>query len=224
MKNSKGKIVVALLVLTMTIVSAVSFAACGDETVDYASMNYGDYYSMYANEPAPDGTEGYWDYWDTKPVKYQFVNGDGSNNHGFAPYFPTLLNLFEDGTLKAWQRCTLIGSMFDPLTGETEAETEFYSENKILELFYGFWTEDSGTVTINVQNSFDYSIEGDSIQYKSYTFSTTPTDGKISFYFDATEKGQLIATNMICDTTYSGTIQYENFADFVAGNKVSLES
>lgn len=222
----KNKVIRPLAIGLLLASAGFSVAACsgGGGGTNYADMNYNDYYHLYDNEQAPEGTEGYWDYWETKKVTYQFANTTGSLNHSFAPYFPTLINLYEDGTIKAWERCIFIGSMFDALEGQTEEESAFYAENGVLELFFGYWELADGTVTLYVQNSCDYTLEGDNIQYKSYQFSTTPdANGIISFYFDATEKGQLIAQNQACDTNYEGNIQYASFVDFRNGKKVGAE-
>lgn len=217
--------------LSLVVAGVVCLASgCGSSssTIDWSSMNYYDYYTLYANETAPEGTEGYWDYWETKTVAYQFVTTTHNDNHNFAAYFPMLLNLYEDGSVKGWQRCILT-TMFNMLEGQTEEETEFYSASgcKVIELFFGYWEKDDSTneITLYVQNSFDYSVDGDSIQYKSYTIDLTPDeDGIISFFFHTTEKGQLISSYMTCDTTYEGNVKYSSILNYANGITVDAET
>jgi hypothetical protein len=188
--------------------------------VEWAKMNYPDYDKLYADEVAPEGTEGYWDYWETKTVTYQFINDKtGTENHGFANYFPFLLNLYEDGSIKAWERCIFIPSMFDKMEGATEEQNTYNTTYKLLELYYGYWEQSGTTVTIHVQNSVDYDVDGDSIVYTDYTFSTTPSDANtISFYINATEKGQAIKSLVTCDLNYVNTVRYTSYANFATSN------
>lgn len=200
--------------LSLIFVGSVCLACgCGgsgdsSSSIDWSSMNYGDYHSLYANEAAPEGTEGYWDYWDTKTIEYQFVATTDTN-------FPTLLNLYEDGSAKAW----MCGSMLETLSGATTEESKFYSDNKVIELFYGYWVEDDSAnqIALRVQNAFDYTLEGAGIQYELYTIDLTPdSDGVISFSLVTDKGGQYITVDMECDTTYEGTIQYSSFVNFAS--------
>ncbi len=201
---------------------ATSSEASTEKT--WADMNYGDYDSMYDDQAAPEGTEGYWDYWETKSVQWQFINDKtGAENHGFANYFPTLLNLYQDGSIKAWQRTFLIPSMFDSLEDEDEARNTYNNTYKIVELWYGYWEQAGTNVTIHIQSSFDYGVEGADTKYSSYSFNSTPNaEGKISFYINVTEKGQAIKSYMTCDTNYTGTIQYTSYVNFATGVKEAL--
>lgn len=193
---------------------------------NWEKMNYNDYDTLYVEEQAPAGTEGYWDYWETKKVSYQFINDrSGAENHGFANYFPTLLNLYEDGSIKGWERCIFIPSMFDPMVGSTGSEEQntYNDTYKLLELFYGYWAKSGNTLTINVQSSVDYDSDGANVQYTQYTCDTTPNSEtkKFSFYFNCTEKGQAIKSLFSCDTSFEGTIQYTSYANFALGHNVN---
>lgn len=214
-------------ILASVVVGCVCvFAGCGEEKgVDWSKMKYPDYVSLYAEETAPEGTEGYWDYWETKPIAWQFKNEKHAENHGFANFFPTLMNFYEDGSVKAWQRCTLIPSMFDYMPGDTEAQDAYNKEYKLLELFFGYWALDktANTMKLYAQGSADYASDGAEIQYAEYEFSMTPTDGKISFFFNVTEKGQAIRSYMSCDTAFEGTVQYSSYANFAQGITVDKE-
>ena len=205
--------------------SNVSSSNAGKKS--WAERIYPEYDSLYVNEEAPAGTEGYYDYWETKKVTYQFVNDKtGVENHGFANYFPTLLNLYEDGSVKGWERCILIPNRFDSRVGSTgtEAQDEYNSTYKLLELFYGYWTIDSSNkVTLNVQSSVDYDSDLENVKYTTYEFNAVPdaTTKKFSFYFNCTEKGQAIKSYFTCDTSFEGTIQYTSYAKFALGQNVN---
>jgi hypothetical protein len=195
------------------------------EKTTWSQMSYPDYDTLYAEEAAPEGTEGYWDYWETKTVSYQFINDrTGAENHGFANYFPFLLNLYADGSIKGWERCIFIPSMFDKMEGKTAEQNEYNTNYKLLELYYGYWEQSGSTVTIHVQNSVDYDVDGDAIVYSDYTFSTTPSDANtISFYINATEKGQAIKSLVTCNLNYVNTVQYTTYANFATSNKDGVE-
>ena len=213
--------------------SALLLASCGTPssssesgTKSWDKMGYNDYDVLYVDKTAPEGTEGYWDYWETKTVSYQFVNDrSGAQNHGFANYFPTLLNLYEDGSIKGWERCIFIPSMFDPMVGSTgtDAQNEYNSTYKLLELFYGYWTKEGTKLTINVISSVDYDSEGNEANYTSYTCDATPDSEtkKFSFYFNCTEKGQAIKSLFSCDTSFTNTVQYSSYANFALGRNVN---
>lgn len=221
--------------LMLGLVSMVMISGCGAKTntsssstiqKKWADMIYPDYDNLYVNEAKPEGSEGYFDFWETKKVSYQFINDKtGSENHGFANYFPTLLNLYEDGSVKGWERCIFIPNMFDPMVGSTgsDEQNEYNSTYKLLELFYGYWTISGDTITLNVQSSVDYDSDVNAVQYTTYEFNATPdaTTKKFSFYFNCTEKGQAIKSYFTCDTSFEGTIQYSSYANFALGHNVN---
>ena len=217
-----------LALSSLMVLNGCNQSGSNDNTIDWKKMNYNDYDVLYVNEEKPAGYEGYYDYWETKPIKYQFVNDKtGAENHGFANFFPTLMNIYEDGSIKAWEKGSFIPNMFDPMVGSTgtEEQNKYNSDYKLLELFYGYWTIEDNNMTINVQSSVDYDSDGANVQYTSYTFSLTPNNEtkKISFYFNCTEKGQAIKSLFSCDTTFKGTIQYSSYANFSQGKNVNSE-
>ncbi|MBR1814864.1 MAG: hypothetical protein IJ773_13805 [Lachnospiraceae bacterium] len=246
----KGKLLAGLMALVLGI---SSLAGCGDgnssevqeqtDQKEWADMIYPEYHSLYADMeiPAdhvnyhtlflkegetldPEATD-YYDYWAEKPVAYQFVSYPADDhNNGLANYFAYVMNLYEDGSIKGWLGTFLIPSMFDYLAGETPEEDEFNSKTKVVELYYGYWEEADGELTIYVQNSFDYSADGDMIQYKKYTVSTEPvayTDSLtnvIQFFFNITEKGQSLNTSVVCNLDYENTVQYSSYAYLASGS------
>ena len=208
--------------LMLALVGSLLVTGCGkkidsnvsssqDGKKSWAERIYPDYDSLYVNEQAPAGSEGYYDYWETKKVTYQFVNDKtGAENHGFANYFPTLLNLYEDGSVKGWERCIFIPNRFDPMVGSTgsDDQNEYNSTYKLLELFYGYWTiDEANKVTLNVQSSVDYDSDRENVKYTTYEFDAVPDPEtkKFSFYF----------------TSFEGTIQYTSYAKFALGQNVN---
>lgn len=186
-------------------------------------MIYSDYDTLYAEETAPEGMEGYWDYWETKPVSYQFTsdhsNPKATDDHSFAAYFSLLLNLYEDGSVKGWQRTFLIGSMFYAKEDEDPERAAYNEQYKLLYLYYGYWEKDGTNITLYIQNSVDYASDGENIQYKKYEFSIEPNadDGLASFYFNQSENGVAIRSYISCHFDYEDTVRYTSFASFASG-------
>lgn len=214
------------------------------DKTDWSKMIYPEYHSLYADMEIPENhvnyntlfldengairepdAPTYYDHWAEKTVKYQFVSYAGdSHNNELANFFAYVMNLYEDGSIKGWLGTMLVPGMFDYLPGETEAEDAYNKTVKLVELYYGYWEEKDGELKIYVQNSFDYSTDGDSIQYKEYTVSTTPvkyTDeltNVLQFFFNITEKGQSLNTSMVCNLDYENTIQYSSYAYLASGS------
>lgn len=211
----------AVFSLLLAGIFGILTACDGGKATAWADMIYPDYDTLYVDEVAPEGTEGYWDYWETKPIKYQFTsdhsNPKATDDHSFASYFSLLMNLYEDGSVKAWQYCSLSGSMFYPMEGSTGTaeQNEYNSTYKLLVLYYGYWEGDETNVTLYVQNSVDYGSDGANIQYTEYEFSLMPdSDNLASFYFNQTENGVAIRSYISCNFNYVGTVKHKSYANF----------
>lgn len=182
---------ISVLVLSLGLVCALT--ACGGEDdantddLDYTTATYAQLKEVK---------------WDTKTVKYQYLN---DRFEGYGSSWPVCLNLYEDGTAASWQ-ATVTGFHV----------THWAIQNKyVIWDFYGTWeTNTDGAITLKMKGE-GYDVVSDfgtttSPESLTYTLMLEEGKGQILDYACIASVGVDIKGAVVND----GTVHYSTFEAF----------
>ncbi len=188
------KFMLPVLALMLSLLFAFGFTACS-ESIDYTTATYSELKEVD------------WDS-DKKVVKYQFLN---DTIEGYGAYWPVCLNLYEDGSAAAWQ-ATVTGFHVTHWADE---------EHLILWDFYGSWSEEGSTITLNLKGeaatlTTDF---GDRVTPDALSYTITVSGGKATIidFVLMSSTGHNLKGLVTCD----GTVHYEGFTEFYNSYKDS---
>lgn len=184
--KKKRSISYTLMLVSVMAMSLLLTACGGTGGTDYSKWTY----DQYAE------TDIDWD----KDVSYQFVLREEGNSSTYAAVYPGIMNLKKDGSAVMFEPSAVAGepvNQFEPLEG--------YENEKVIAIYYGYWTEKDGVITINVKYNND-------MEYQVYTVEKNDTLMTIAVTMAYPGGDVPVGSEMDCNNT----IQYASWKDYCA--------
>ena len=181
------KIVSMVLAVALIMSACLMLIGCGNSSIDYANASYAELKKVD---------------WNSKTVKYQFLN---DRVDGYGAYWPVCLNLYTDGTAASWQ-ATVTGFHV----------THWADESKyLLWDFYGTWEETSDGIKLVVKG------EGAELT-SDFGSQKTPDLLEYTVKIGADGKADIpdyvlvasVGANITGLVSSNGSVQYKTFEDF----------